>query len=139
MWHCLDILPTTEEIYVPDSMEIRPKEINTLFKDLKGIWYRFSKQWEINWLLKEFNDRAISDFNVNIAQQQLKLKQWKDASFKDIIQYLSCDNLPLDKSSARNVMNRAKEYALDEDILFCVPTQQKEGKVKESNCVSLIL
>ena len=124
----LDILPTLEEIYVPDSLDHRPKEMNQLFKDVKRIRYRFPKQREIDPLIKVIKDRAISDFNTSITQQELKLEQRKDPNYKDIIQYLACDVLPHDKKSARNTMHRAEEYTLVDDILFRVPSQQKKGK-----------
>ena len=124
----LDILPTVEEIYVPDSVEHRPRESQPLFKDVQKIRYRFPKQREIDPLLKIIKNRAISDFNINTTQQELKLEQRKDPQFKDIIQYLACDILPKDKKSARNIINRAEEYSLVDNVLFRVPTQQKSGK-----------
>ena len=123
-----DITPDVEEIYVPDSLEHRPRERHPLFKDVKRIKYRFPKQRDIDPLLRIIKNRAISDFNVSTTQKELKLEQRKDPSYKDIIQYLACDMLPKDKLSARNIMHRAEEYALVEDILFRVPQQQKSGK-----------
>ena len=123
-----DITPDIEEIYVPDSLEHRPKETHPLFKEVKRIRYRFPKQKDIDPLLKIIKNRALSDFNVSTTQKELKLEQRKDPTYKDIIQYLACDMLPNDKASARNIMHRAEEYALVEDILFRVPQQQKSGK-----------
>ena len=124
----MDIMPETEEIYVPDSNETRPKSMAPLFSDVQHIKYKFPKQREIDPLLKIIKDRAISDFNINVKQKELKLEQRKDASYRDIIRYLSCDLLPSDKKSAKSIMHRAEDYTLVDDILFRVPTQQKDGK-----------
>ena len=56
----LDILPTAEEIYVPDSEQNRPQEISPLFKNVKRLRYRFPKQRDIDPLVKIIKDRAIS-------------------------------------------------------------------------------
>ena len=123
----MDILPEFEEIYVPDSVDNRPKAIAPLFSNVQNIKYKFPKQREIDPLLKIIKDRAISDFNINVDQQKLKLEQRKDQTYRDIIRYLSCDMLPTDKKSAKAVIHRSEDYTLVDDILFRVPTQQKEG------------
>ena len=110
----------TEVINPPDNNAI-PEETKQFFSKIgktKLYLYRFSKQKDINPLLRIIDQRHMSQYRVGFSKQKLITETKEDKRYGPIYNYLLSGKMPKKQSDTESNLATADNYFIYDDALF---------------------
>ena len=109
-----------EVINQPDENAIT-EETQQLFSKIgkaKLYSYRFSKQKDINPLLRIIDQRHLSQYKVGFSKQKLTTETKEDRRYGPIYNYLLSGKMPKKQLDTENILATADNYFIYDDALF---------------------
>ena len=121
----------------PDNDAIA-EETRQLFNKIgkaKIYSYRFSKQTDINPLLRIIDQRHMSEYRVGFTKQKLVTETRADIRFGPIYNYLLSGKLPKQQSVTENILATADNYFIYDDALFYYEIVSEDTDMTYKLCI----
>ena len=127
----------TESIDPPNN-DCFSKETQQLFDKIsksKLFNYRFSKQADIDPLLRVIDQRHLSQYRVGFTKQKLTEETKQDERLGPIYNYLLCGKAPRKPAEMSRVMSSVDNYFIYDDALFFYESANDEKDIVYRLCI----